>query len=331
MRGKPASRSVSVDQLVASAWLALDAEQGALSRSGGLLGAADVAQRSERLAADRRQLAATLRDIARSRHERSSLLEWFAAGTLSRAMLGLPEAAQACVFDLDGVLTTSAEVHAEAWAEALDPILLHYSRHDPRGFVPFDPQRDYEAFLAGRPRLPAARSFLASRGIVLPEGSPGDPPSAATLHGLANGKQAALTRRMRAGSVRTFEGSLGYLEAARVLGLGRAVVSASANANEMLRLAGLDDLVDVRIDASTLERDYLAPLPAPDTLLAACRALGVAPAQAVAFETTVVGLEAARQAGMELTVGVARNGGARSLRLARPDVLVTDLRQLVRG
>jgi beta-phosphoglucomutase-like phosphatase (HAD superfamily) len=246
-------------------------------------------------------------------------------------MLGLPDAAQACVFDLDGVLTTSAEVHAESWAEALDPILLQRSGHVPRGFVPFDPQRDYEAFLAGRPRLPAARAFLASRGIELPEGSPDDPPTAATLHGLANGKQAALSRRMRAGGVRTFEGSLGYLEAARVLGLGRAVVSASANADEMLRLAGLDELIDVRIDASTLERDYLAPLPAPDTLLAACRALGVAPARTVAFETTTIGLEAARRAGMELTVGVARNGGARSLRSAAPDVLVTDLRQLVRG
>src|SRR5215472_9998216 len=129
MRGTLAPRSVSVDELVPSAWLALDAEQGALSRAGGLLGTAEVAARSERLAADRRRLAATLGDIARARHERSSLLGWFAAGTLSRAMLGLPDAAQACVFDLDGVLTTSAEVHAESWAEALDPILLQRSGH----------------------------------------------------------------------------------------------------------------------------------------------------------------------------------------------------------
>jgi HAD superfamily hydrolase (TIGR01509 family) len=310
MRAQRTPHSASVDALVASAWLALDAEQRALSRAGGLLGTADVARRSERVAAERRRFADTLGGIARARHERSSLLGWFAAGTLSRGMLGLPDGADACVFDLDGVLTASARVHAEAWAEALDPLLLDHSGHEPRGFVPFDARGEYEEFLAGRPRLPAARAFLASRGIVLPEGSPNDDPAAATLHGLSNHKQAALNRRMRAGGERTFSGSLGYLEAVRVLGLRRAVVSASANADEMLRLAGIDDLIDVRIDATTLERESLAPLPAPDTLLAACRALGVCPGQAVAFETTAIGIEAAHRAGMEL---------------------VTDLAQLVRG
>lgn len=326
----PPTPAFSVDALVASSWIALNAGQRAVNRAGDL-GAAEVAQHAERLAADRRRFVTLLQEISRIRHEHSMLLGWFAAGTLSRGMLGLPDGAQACVFDLDGVLTTSAQVHAEAWAEALDPVIVQRSTRVPRGFVPFDPGRDYETFLAGRPRLPAARAFLASRSIGLPDGSPDDPPDAATLHGLANHKQEALTRRMRQEGVRTFAGSLTYLEAARVLGLGRAVVSASANADEMLVLSGLDSLIDVRIDAATLEQDNLAPKPAPDALLAACSALGVRPSQTVAFETTPIGLEAAHRARMEFTVGVARNGGAPSLRGAAPDVLVSDLAQLLRA
>ena len=147
-------------------------------------------------------------------------------------MLGLPDGVVACVFDLDGVLTTSATMHALAWAETFDPFLLERAERSHREFVPFDRRTEYQVYIAGRPRLEGVRGFLGSRGIGLPEGDADDPAGAETMHALANRKNQVLQQHLDRQGVAAFSGSRFYLEAARSIGVHRAVVSASANTAE---------------------------------------------------------------------------------------------------
>jgi len=172
-------------------------------------------------------------------------------------VLGLPDGTHACLFDLDGVLTKTAVVHNAAWKEMFDAYLRERSRRTGEPFVPFDPGRDYDEYVDGKPRADGTRSFLASRGIELPEGSDDDPPGAETIHGLGTRKNEIVLRRIREDGVEAYEGSVRYVRAARDAGLRRAVVSSSANCRDVLVAAGIEDLFEARIDGVVAGREHL--------------------------------------------------------------------------
>ena len=244
-------------------------------------------------------------------------------------MLGLPTGVRACLFDLDGVLTRTAIVHAAAWKQMFDGYLRERAERAGEEFVPFDPGADYGEYVDGKPRFDGVRSFLASRGIELPEGSDGDPPGAETVRGLGNRKNEIVLRLIREQGVEAYEGSVRYLDAARDAGLHRAVVSASANCRDVLVAAGIEDYFEVRIDGVVAERDGLNGKPEPDTFLAAARALGVGPDEAAVFEDALAGVSAGRAGGFACVVGVDRVGHADGLREHGATVVVNDLAELL--
>ena len=244
-------------------------------------------------------------------------------------MLGLPKGTRGCLFDLDGVLTKTAKVHDAAWKEMFDDFLRDRSRQTGQPFVPFDPVKDYDEYVDGKPREDGTRAFLASRGIDLPEGGEGDPPRAQTIHGLSNRKNQIVLQRIHTDGVEAYEGSVRYVRAARDAGLRRAVVSSSANAHDVLVAAGIEDLFETRIDGVVAERDHLRGKPAPDTFLAGARALGLAPRAAAVFEDALAGVAAGRAGGFGCVVGVDRVGQADELREHGADVVVTDLAELL--
>ena len=244
-------------------------------------------------------------------------------------MLGLPKGTRGCLFDLDGVLTKTAKVHDAAWKEMFDDFLRDRSRRTGQPFVPFDPVKDYDEYVDGKPREDGTRAFLASRGIDLPEGGEGDPPDAQTIHGLSNRKNQIVLQRIHTDGVEAYEGSVRYVRAARDAGLRRAVVSSSANAHDVLVAAGIEDLFETRIDGVVAERDHLRGKPAPDTFLAGARALGLEPPAAAVFEDALAGVAAGRAGGFGCVVGVDRAGQADELRKHGADVVVTDLADLL--
>jgi len=244
-------------------------------------------------------------------------------------MLGLPEGVSACLFDLDGVLTETAKVHAAAWKEMFDQFLRDWADRHGQQYVPFDPVRDYDEYVDGRPRYEGVRSFLASRGIELPQGSPADPPSSETIDGLGNRKNEIVLRLIHEQGVQPYEGSVRYVHAAIEAGLHRAVVSSSTNCRDVLRAAGIDGLFEEIIDGVVAEREHLRGKPCPDTYLAGARAVGVEPRQAAVFEDALAGVEAGRAGGFGFVVGVDRVGQADALRADGADVVVGDLAELL--
>lgn len=239
--------------------------------------------------------------------------------------LGLPPDVRACLFDLDGVLTQTATVHAAAWKRAFDEFL----RARGGTFVPFDVVHDYVRYVDGKPRRDGVVSFLAARGIQLPEGSETDPPAAQTVNGLANRKNEILLQVLREKPAAAYAGSVRYVRAVRDAGIKTAVVSSSKNTREVLASAGIADLFDVRIDGVVAEEQHLAGKPAPDTYLAAARALSVEPARAVVFEDALAGVEAGHAGHFGYVVGVDRAGQAAALREHGADVVVQDLATLI--
>jgi beta-phosphoglucomutase family hydrolase len=246
-----------------------------------------------------------------------------------RGALGLPPSICACLFDLDGVLTQTAKLHAAAWKQTFDEYLQQRSRATGEPFVPFDSARDYERYVDGKLRVDGVRSFLASRGIHLAEGQEGDPPDADTVHGVAARKDAIFVQLLRQTPVAPFDGSVRYVRAVRQAGLRTAVVSSSKHCREVLVSAGIADLFDAAIDGIVATREHLAGKPAPDTYLAAARALGVAPAHAAVFEDALAGVEAGRAGHFGHVVGVDRLGQADQLCRHGADVVVSDLAALL--
>jgi beta-phosphoglucomutase family hydrolase len=242
--------------------------------------------------------------------------------------LGLPEAIEACLFDLDGVLTQTARVHAAAWKEMFDAFLRRRADETGAQLVAFD-QKDYDEFIDGKLRYDGVRSFLGSRGIELPEGDPADAPTADTVHGLGNRKNELVLALIRERGVEVYEGSVRYVRAVRDRGLRRAVVSASANTREVLEAAGIADLFEVRIDGVVAAEQRLRGKPEPDTFLAAARALGVAADEAAVFEDALAGVAAGRAGRFGFVVGVDRVGQAAALREHGADVVVSDLAELL--
>jgi beta-phosphoglucomutase family hydrolase len=246
-----------------------------------------------------------------------------------RVRLHLPEGIAACLFDLDGVLTQTAKVHAGAWKQMFDEYLRERSERTGEPFDDFDRPTDYDEYVDGKPRLDGVRSFLESRGIDLALGSPSDPPDAETLHGLGNRKNELVLALIREQGVEPYEGSVRFVEAVRELGLPRAVVSASTNCRDVLAAAGIGHLFDVRVDGVVAEREGLAGKPAPDTFLAAARRFGVEPAHAAVFEDALAGVEAGRAGAFGWVVGVDRSGQAEALKERGADVVVQDLDELL--
>lgn len=247
-------------------------------------------------------------------------------------MLGLPDGTAACLFDLDGVLTRTASVHAAAWKEMFDGYLRERARRTGEPFVPFDIAKDYGPYVDGKKREDGTRSFLESRGIELPEGDPDDPPDAETIRGLGDRKNALVLELIEEKGVERFDGSIDYVRAVRDAGLRTAVVSSSANTVQVLAAAGITDLFDARVDGVVAAERRLPGKPAPDMFLAAARELDVPAARAAVFEDALAGVEAGRAGGFGHVVGVDRVGGthARELAARGADVVVADLAELVR-
>jgi beta-phosphoglucomutase family hydrolase len=246
-------------------------------------------------------------------------------------MLGLPDRTRACLFDLDGVLTDTASVHAAAWKQMFDDYLRACADRTGTPFEPFDVKRDYGPYVDGKPRLDGTRGFLASRGISLPDGEPTDGPDAETINGLAARKNGLVHEKINDLGVDVYPGSVRYLHAVRDAGLATAVVSSSANAELVLQVAGLTDLIDHRVDGVVAKERHLAGKPAPDTFLAAADDLGVPREQAAVFEDALAGVEAGRAGRFGIVVGVDRLGQAEALREHGADVVVTDLADLLDG
>jgi beta-phosphoglucomutase family hydrolase len=244
-------------------------------------------------------------------------------------MLGLPDGIQACLFDMDGVLTKTAAVHAAAWTQMFDEFLQARAKASGGKFTPFDTHDDYDEYVDGKPREDGVRDFLASRDITLPEGHPDDKPDAQTVYGLGNRKNELLLKRIDKDGVEVFEGSVKYLEAVQKAGLHRAVVSSSANTEQVLNVTGLAKYFEVRVDGVTIAQRHLHGKPAPDTFLDAARQLGVEPAHAVVFEDALSGVAAGHAGHFGFVVGVDRVGQADELAAHGADRVVGDLAELL--
>ncbi len=241
----------------------------------------------------------------------------------------LPDAIAACLFDMDGVLTRTATVHAKAWAEAFDALLRRRAEAGGPAFVAFDPKADYTSYVDGKPRADGVRDFLASRDITLPEGTAEDPPSAETVNGVGNAKNEKLLEVLERDGVEVFEGSVRFLHAAREAGLRTAVVSSSANTVAALTAAGLLDLMEERVDGTTIATEHLKGKPAPDTFLLAAERLGLPASACAVFEDALAGVEAGRAGDFGWVVGVDRAGQREALAAHGADVVVDDLAELL--
>ena len=297
---------------IASRWqLAFDAGERALGAAAGTLPAPYLTQRRRGLIRERKEAAELLAQLAQVRGIRPA--PWLSPVPVSKRMLGLPDHVGACLFDLDGVLSDSAVLHAWAWGEVFDEFLLRLAEHTGWHFIPFDRDTDYRAYIDGRSRLEGIHAFLDSRGIRLPEGRHDDSARADTACGLAKRKGETLARGLQLRGVTALPGVRRYLQAAGHAGLLRAVVSASASTLPMLELAALATLVEARVDADVIRVADVRTPPAPDLLLAACRSLAVPPERAVTFTHSPAGVIAGRTAGLTV-VGVGDGRQAELLR-----------------
>jgi beta-phosphoglucomutase family hydrolase len=230
---------------------------------------------------------------------------------------------EAVLFDLDGVLTPTAEVHQRAWTTMFDEFLSTQN-----GQAPYS-EADYLAYVDGRPRFDGVRTFLASRNIVLPEGDRNEPPGDGSVSALGNRKNELFQRLLRDEGIEPYPGSVRLLDHLGTLGTKVAVVSSSRNAREVLEASGLADRFEVVADGVTLTAEHLRGKPAPDLFLAAARHLGVEPAAAVVVEDAVSGVAAGKAGGFGLVIGVDRGAGAETLRADGADIVVDDLGELV--
>jgi beta-phosphoglucomutase family hydrolase len=221
------------------------------------------------------------------------------------------------LFDVDGVLTDTAAVHAKAWKATFDALGLQFDMHD-----------DYRAYVDGRSRLDGVRSYLKACDVELPEGDEDDGPDAQTIHGVGRHKNDLLLELIRRDGVKGYDDANRLVRAARERGLATAVVSSSANAREALRSVGLEDCFDTWVDGIRIDRDHIKGKPAPDTFLAAAADLGAEPAEAAVFEDATAGVQAGRAGEFGWVVGVDRTGDADALRESGADVVVTDLTQV---
>ena len=322
-------QAVDLDLLIGEWRFALEAAQDALRAVRHDLPAAELRVRGQRLSDERVKTVRLLDALARERSMKHFLVRLVSSPWESKRLLGLPADAEACVFNVDGVLVASAAIHAEAWREIFDEFIERRTEHTDVPFASFSVGVDYPRHIHGKPRAEAIRGFLGTRGIALPDGSPDDSFEADTVYGLANRKNRALLRLVDEQGVRAFEGSRLYLELAHDAQMRCAVVSGSTNAEVLLDRAHLRALIDVCVDGNAVRAEGLRRKPAPDMLFAACRRLGADPKRTVVFETTPDGVAAGRAGGFELVVAVDRDGEAPLLRARGADLVVADLGELL--
>lgn len=235
----------------------------------------------------------------------------------------------AVLFDLDGVLTATAKVHAVCWKTMFDEYLQKRAAETGEAFYPFEIATDYTRYVDGKPRGDGVRDFLKSRGIQIAEGTSEDPPSAPTIHGLGNHKNEMVHKVIEAEGVETYEGSIKLVHQLRRQGIKTAVVSASHNAPEVLRAAKILDLFDTRVDGGVTRDLDLPGKPAPDTFLTAAKQLGVDPKRAVVVEDALSGVQAGVAGRFGLVIGVARKGNAEELKQSGAHLVVNDLSELL--
>jgi beta-phosphoglucomutase-like phosphatase (HAD superfamily) len=296
---------------------ALDAASRALEADRAVLPAAAVTREAHHLVEERRETAALLRTVAAVHHLRPA--PWLAPSPVTPLRLGLPVRAEVCLFDLDGVLTDSDALHAAAWAEALEPVLLARAHEGRAPYAPFDHDTDYHAYFDGKLRAEGIRLFLAGRGLRLPD---------AAISDIARRKGELLEHGLHSRGVAALAGAHRYLQAVGLGGLGRAVVSASTTASPMLEAAGLAGLIDARVDASTMRTSNLRSRPAPDLLLTACAELGAPPERAISLTHSGAGVVAARRIGMPV-IGIASGAEADALLAYGADTVVPALALLL--
>ena len=229
------------------------------------------------------------------------------------------------VFDLDGVVTRTAAVHAAAWKAVFDDYLERRAGEHGTPFTPFDGNVDYRVHVDGKPRLAGVRGFLAARGITLPAGAPDDTAEAATEWGIANAKNRTFRAILERRGVTLDDATVTLIAALRQEGLPVAVASSSRNCAHVLELAGIADLFDARVDGNTLVDIGLHGKPEPDLFVEAARRLGVPPGHAALFEDSVVGVAAGRAGRFGLIVGIDRGGNAPELLAHGADVVVADM------
>jgi beta-phosphoglucomutase family hydrolase len=246
-------------------------------------------------------------------------------------VLGLPDRITVLLFDLDGVLTQTMKVHQAAWKQMFDAYLKERADRTGEAFAEFT-RDDYEAYVDGKPRYDGVRSFLESRRIELPEGTPGDAPSEETVCGLGNRKNDLVLEVMAKDGVDAYPGTIKYLDAVRANGGFRAaVVSSSANAEQALEAAGIADRFEARVDGKTIQSQGLKGKPAPDTFLEGAKLLGVGASEAAVFEDALAGVQAGRAGDFGFVVGVNRGDDAQRQGLSEhgADVVVDDLEDLL--
>jgi beta-phosphoglucomutase family hydrolase len=246
-----------------------------------------------------------------------------------RVVALVPRRIVACLFDLDGVLTQTAKVHAAAWKEMFDAFLREHADRTGEPFRLFVYPSDYLTYIDGKLRADGIRSFLAVRNISLPEGSPDDPPTAETVYGLGKRKNGLVLGLIRRDGVEVYERSIRFVETVRDQGLRRVVVSASKNCREVLVAAGIEHLFEARVDGNIAAERNLRGKPAPDMFLAAAEEVGAVPRHSAVFEDATAGVEAGRAGGFGWVVGVDRGGNADALRAHGADVVVEDLGELL--
>lgn len=244
---------------------------------------------------------------------------------------GLGPGIRACLFDLDGVLTRTASLHASAWKQTFDTFLRSYDAEHHLEYKPFDKEHDYEEYVDGKPREDGVRDFLASRDIHLPEGTANDPSGMDTVHAVGAAKQDAFLTLLNEHGPQVFEGSVRYVRAAKSEGRLCAVVTSSANCAAVLKAAGIDGLFDTTVDGNDVASQHLKGKPAPDSYLAAAKALNVAPGAAAVFEDALAGVESGRAGKFGVVVGVDRLGDGQGERLRQhgATVVVEDLADLL--
>ena len=235
----------------------------------------------------------------------------------------------AVLFDLDGVITDTASVHARAWKTMFDEYLQERAARQGESFEPFTLEGDYKPYVDGKPRYDGVRSFLQSRGIELPEGSPDDLSDAETVCGLGNRKNELVNRLIEEEGVTVYDGSVRLMHQLRDAGVRLAVVSSSKNCVTVLKAAGLMDMFDARVDGIVAAERGLPGKPAPDTFLAAAADLGAEPERAVVVEDAISGVQAGRNGSFGLVIGVNRDGDPDALRQHGADVVVSDLGEFV--
>ena len=241
-----------------------------------------------------------------------------------------PNRFDAILFDLDGVLTATAKIHAACWKQMFDRFLRqHAEMHKLPSFQPFDIQTDYNLHVDGKALFDGVRSFLESRHIELPDGSPDAPPDWETIHGLGNRKDTLVNKVIASDGVHAFPGSTAFANHVRRIGLKTAVVTPSANCTLVLRSAGIMDLFDLRVDRDVAAQENLAGKPAPDMFLAAARKLNVLPARTVVIEDAISGVQSGRAGNFGLVIGVDRRGHGDLLKKNGADIVVTDVGDLL--